>query len=85
MTTLRQNIRNYIIHDFLFDDEQSMLSDDASLLQNGVIDSTGVLDLLLFVEDTFDVRVPDEDLTPENFDSVDNLAHYIEARIAVSV
>ena len=55
------------------------------LLKSGIIDSTGVLDLLLFVEDTFRIHVEDEDLTPENFDSIDNLTRYIEARLVVHV
>ena len=85
MNDTAARIRGYIIHNFLFDDASSMLPDDASLLRQGIIDSTGVLDLLMFVEDTFGLTVADEDVTPDNFDSVDCLARYIESKVPAAV
>jgi acyl carrier protein len=85
MSDTSTKIRDYIVHNFLFDDESSMLPDDASLLKQGIIDSTGVLDLLLFVEEAFGIDVPDEDVTPDNFDSVASLARYIECKKNVPV
>jgi acyl carrier protein len=78
-------IREYVISNFLFDDEAAMLPDDASLLQNGVIDSTGVLDVVLFLEDTFGITVADEDVIPDNFDSVSRLAAYAGSKLAAAV
>jgi acyl carrier protein len=73
-------IRSYIIDSFLFGDASAMLTDDDSLLSKGVIDSTGVLDLMTFMEDEFGIQVADEDVTPDNFDSVTSLARYAELK-----
>jgi len=59
-----------------------MLADDDSLLSQGIIDSTGVLDLMMFMEDEFSIRVADEDVVPGNFDSVASLARYAEMKRA---
>ncbi len=75
------SIREYIVHNFLFDDEASMPPDQASLLTAGVIDSTGVLDLLTFVEDNFGIEVSGEELTPDNFDSIEHLSAYIDTKL----
>ena len=56
------------------------LSDDASFLEEGIVDSTGVLELVLFVEETFQVTVEDQEIVPENFDSVNKLAAYIQRK-----
>jgi acyl carrier protein len=83
VTNITEHIRDYIIHNFLFDDAESMLPDEASLIHNGIIDSTGVLDLIVFVEDAFNLTVGEEDLVPENFDSVKNMAQYVARRVGV--
>ena len=57
-----------------------MLADVDSLLNRGIIDSTGVLDLMMFMEDEFGIRVADEDMVPDNFDSVTSLARYVETK-----
>ena len=75
-------IRGFIISNFLFDDASAMLPDDASLLERGVRDSTGGLDLVLFAEETFGISVADEDVVPENFDSVQSLTAYVESKLA---
>ena len=58
------------------------LTDSGSLLELGIIDSTGVLELVGFMEEKFDLQVEDEDLVPENLDSVNNLVKYIEHKRA---
>jgi acyl carrier protein len=55
---------------------------DVSFLEEGIMDSTGVLELVMFVEETFHVTVEDEEIVPENFDSVSRLAAYIRRKIA---
>jgi acyl carrier protein len=73
-------IREYIIQNFLFGEAETMLPDDASLLKHDVVDSTGVLDLVMFLEEEFGITVADEDVVPEHFDSVVSLAAYVESR-----
>lgn len=75
-------IRSFIIQNYLFDDADASLPDDASLLNQGIIDSTGVLDLILFAEETFGIEVADEDVTPENFDSISRVAAYVQSKRA---
>jgi acyl carrier protein len=70
-------IRAYIIENFLFGDESMRLDGDESLLELGVVDSTGVLDLLNFVEEEFGIAVADEELAPDNFDSINKLAAFV--------
>ena len=76
----KEQIRQYIAQNFLFSDNGFELGDDVSFLDEGVVDSTGVLELVMFVEETFNVEVDDEDIVPDNFDSVHNLAVYIESK-----
>lgn len=67
---IRKQIRQYIADNFLFSDDGYQLSEDASLLEEGIVDSTGVLELVMFVKETFNITVEDEEIVPENFDSV---------------
>jgi acyl carrier protein len=59
------------------------LDDETSLLDTGIIDSTGVLELLGFLEETFGIRVADEEITPENLDAIGRIAKFIERKLAV--
>ena len=70
-------IRTFIFENFLFDAAEEDLGNDDSFLEQGVIDSTGVLELVEWLEDTFEISVDDEELIPENLDSVNQLAAFI--------
>ena len=73
-------IRNFISENFLFGDDVQ-LDNDASFLDAGIIDSTGVLELISFVEETYNIKVDDEEIIPENFDSLKNVSDYLEQKI----
>lgn len=75
-------LRKYILENFLYTDDESRLSRDMSLIDNGVIDSTGVLELVSFIEESFGVKVDDSELVPDNFDSVARLVSYIQQKQA---
>jgi len=77
MTDTVVTIRKFIFDNFLFDAAEEDLGNDDSFLEQGVIDSTGVLELVEWLEDTFDIAVDDEELIPENLDSVNQLAAFI--------
>jgi acyl carrier protein len=79
---LEEQIRQYVAINFMFSDDGYSLSDDASFLAEGIVDSTGVLELVMFVEETFDLTVEDQEIVPENFDSVGQLAAYIRRKTA---
>ncbi len=74
---VKNQVRQYIVENFLFGDESPLESDSMSLLDGGIIDSVGVMELVAFLEQDFGLDVADEDLIPENLDSVDNLSAYI--------
>lgn len=75
MTPVEQQIRTFLAENFFVEDAD--LRGDASLTRTGIIDSTGVMEILLFLEERFGVRVPDEDITPENLDTIDALVRYL--------
>lgn len=79
---MKNQIRGFIAENFLFSNNGFDLDDDESFLEAGVVDSLGVLELVTFVEEKFDVPVSDDEIVPANFDSVNNLATYIESKRA---
>jgi acyl carrier protein len=70
-------IRKFIAKNFLFSDDPGIVLDDQSLMSSGTLDSTGILELIMFVEERFEVKVADEEMLPENFDSVNAIAAYV--------
>lgn len=73
-------IKNFIVDSFLFGEDEG-LSDDTSFLKQGIIDSTGVMQLVSFIQDQYNLTVDDEDLTPENLDSIRKVSAFIERKI----
>lgn len=77
VSQLKHDIRFFIAENFLYSANGDGLKDNASFLANGLIDSTGVLELVSFVEDKYGICVKDDELVPDNFDSVNNLSNFI--------
>lgn len=73
-------LRSYILENYLFTDDESQLSSDDSFLQKGIIDSTGILEVIFFIQDEFGVEVADSEMIPENLDSVNNIVAFIEKK-----
>ena len=82
--TMHQDIsgtlRRFIGENFMFQEEVQSLPDDASFLENGIIDSTGVLELVCFLESTFGIQVADEEMLPENLDSIGAISRYVSRK-----
>jgi len=76
----KSEIRNFIVENFLYGQDDNF-TDDISFLEKGIIDSTGVLELVTFVEDKFGVTVEDEELIPDNFDSLNKLSSFISNKM----
>jgi acyl carrier protein len=74
---VEQQIHNFIIENFLFGDSNRGLKHTDSFLEGGIIDSTGVLELVSYLEETFGIKVEDEELIPENLDSIANASSFI--------
>jgi acyl carrier protein len=79
---IREQLRDFIWRSFFFGDAVPDFADDTSLLAEGVVDETGVLELVLFVEETYGMQVAAADLIPEHFDSVNSIAGYVAAHLA---
>jgi acyl carrier protein len=77
--TYRKQVREFLVSNFYIA-EANLLEVDTSLLDQGIIDSTGVLEVIGFIEETFGVTVEDSELLPENLDSIDGIARYVERK-----
>jgi Acyl carrier protein len=76
-TAIETKVRDYILENLLFSSDAAELPNDASLLERGVIDSTGVLEIILFLEGEFGIQVKASEMLPENFDSVNNMVRFV--------
>ena len=76
MPDVKNKIRTFIIENYLFGDDEG-LEEGTSFLDEGIIDSTGILELIDFISEEFDITVEDEELVPENLDSINNVAAFI--------
>ena len=77
MTSVRDCVKDYISENFLMGLKDAALTDDASFLDLGIIDSTGVIELIAFLEERYGIRVEDTEMTPENLDSLDAIEQFI--------
>ena len=82
---IKDKVKAFVIENFLFGDSAYELADDASLIENDIIDSTGVLELVAFIEDDFGIVMADADIVPQNLDSLARISAFIEAKSAVPV
>lgn len=80
MNSIEELIRTYIAQNILFSSNGFPYPDDASFLENGIVDSMNVLEIVMFVEEKFGIKVEDAEIVPENFDSVTQLASYIRKK-----
>ncbi len=79
-TDIAKEIHNFLQENYLLSGEGEPLSDDTSLLDEGIIDSTGVLELITFLEDQFEITVEDDEILPENLDSISKITAYVERK-----
>jgi acyl carrier protein len=77
---IRSKLREFVIDNFLMGDPNAELDDADSFLETGIVDSTGMLELVMFLEQNFDLKIPDQDLLPENFDSIERLIKFVERK-----
>lgn len=79
---VRSDIREFIVDNFLFREDRETVSDTESLLENGLMDSTGVLELVAFLESDIGIEIEDNEIVPENFDSIENISNYANAKLS---
>ena len=75
--SIENTIRKYVLENYLFTDNEDELNNDDSFLQKGILDSTGILEIINLIEDEFKVKVDDSEMIPENLDSVNNIVAYV--------
>ena len=78
--SIQQQIHKYIVDNILFGDGQRLES-DTSFQKQGVIDSMGVLDLIAFIESTYGIHIEDDELIPENFDTLGDISRFVERKL----
>jgi acyl carrier protein len=77
---VRTALRNYITHTFLPSARVDAFADSDSFLEKGILDSTGVLELLEYIEEKFEIRVEDNEIIPDNLDSLNKLSAFIQRK-----
>jgi acyl carrier protein len=82
MTDYEVDLRQFIVENFLFGKQDAPLSSSDSLLEQGIIDSTGVLELVSFLEQKYRITIQDDELVPENLDSIDRLVGFVSRKAA---
>ncbi len=80
----RETLRQYILENCLFTQDGSRLNDADSFLSTGILDSTGILEIIMFLEETYGLKVEEAEMIPENLDSIDNLVAYIGRKQAAA-
>ena len=82
--TIRDAVKAFVVENFLFGDTGNPLADADSLIENGIIDSTGVLELVAFIEDRYGITVADSEIVPANLDSLGRITAFIASKTAAS-
>ena len=75
--SIASEVRKFIVTNFLFGRDDNRLTDEVSFLESGTIDSTGVLELIAFVEERYGISIGDRELVPENLDSIANVSRFV--------
>lgn len=79
MSNLRQELKNYIIDNFLFGKSED-LQDNTSFLEQGILDSTGVMELVDYLETKNDIKIEDDEILPDNLDSIDIICDFVDRK-----
>jgi acyl carrier protein len=77
---MRETLRHFVLENFMFGAAPDELDENVSFLDSGIVDSTGVMELVGFLEDRFGITVEDAELTPENLDSISRLCGYLQSK-----
>lgn len=77
-----QKVRNYVLENFLFSNDQALLANDDSFIKKGIMDSTGMMEMIYFLEDEFSIKISDNEMVPQNLDSVNNIVQFVAKKLA---
>ncbi len=79
---VQEKMRRYILENFMFGAQADALDNDRSFLESGIIDSTGILEIINFLESEFRIKIADDEIVPENLDSVTLISNYVSRKMA---
>ena len=80
--SIENKLRSFVLENFLFTDEQDALKNDDSFLGMGIVDSTGIMEVILFIEEEWGFTVANDEMVPENLDSIESLVTYVGRKTA---
>jgi acyl carrier protein len=78
----RQRIKQYILKNFLFSNDESTIGDQDSLVRGGILDSTGIYELIMYIEEEFKFTIAPEEMIPDNFDTLEVIDAFIARKLA---
>jgi acyl carrier protein len=73
-------VRDFVVANFLFGDGE-LLKEDTSFMEKGIVDSTGMLEMIMFLEETYNIKIEDDELVPENLDSLQNISRFVSRKV----
>jgi acyl carrier protein len=79
--TIERDIRDFLAENFPLADESGRLAESDSLIEAGVIDSTGVLELIEYLESNYSIQITDEEVLPENLDSIERIGRFVTTKL----
>ena len=79
---LKDKLRLFILDNFLFTDDQDELNNDDSFMDNNIVDSTGILEIIEFLEEECSIKIEDEEMIPDNLDSIQKIVSFVERKLA---
>lgn len=80
-TEIKTTIREFIVNNFLFGNDDESFTVEDSFMEKGIIDSTGILEVIEFIEESYEIKIEDDELLPENLDSLINLSNFITRKM----
>lgn len=80
---IKPDIKHYLLKNFLFTSDENALGEDDSLVRGGILDSTGIYELIMHIEESFGFTVPPEEMVPDNFDTIALIDRYVASKLAV--
>ena len=80
--SVEEKIREFVLENYLFTDDGAALDNNDSFMDKGIVDSTGILEIITFIEDEYGITVDDDEMVPENLDSVSNIVIFVGKKTA---
>ena len=84
MRGVKDKVRAFLRDNFLMGDDDQDIQDETSFMESHILDSTGFIELISYLEEQFEIRVTDDEMVPDNLDSLTNIAHFVSSKLALA-